>query len=318
MGGSSPPPNDPRAGEAALLSAQTGQEALDWMKEQAQITNAWAEEDRARYKGVFEPLQDEVIAEAQTWDSPQRRQARADQAAADVTLAGAQQQTARQRQAMAMGVNPASGRFANAEVKAGQGTALQSAGARNLARRSVETEGVNRRAAAAGLGSGLQVNPGTSIGLSNSAVAGGTSAAQQGYGQQAQILNQQSQNEYNAWAANQQGLWSALGIGVGAMPWATIFSSKDAKTDKAPARGVLEAVEGLDVETWRYKEGMGPKGLHVGPYAEDFQRETGSGDGKTINLADATGLALGAIKELSAKVDKVAEKVAPRGVMEAL
>ena len=68
MGGSSKggsvPRADPRIGEAALLSAETGQDYLRFMEEQAAITNEWAEADRERYLSVFQPLQDAYIEEA--------------------------------------------------------------------------------------------------------------------------------------------------------------------------------------------------------------------------------------------------------------
>ena len=290
---------------------------LDFMKSQAEITNAWADEDRERDLGVFRPLQDQYIADAQEWDSPTRMNARANEAGADVTLAAAQGKAARARDYASMGIDPRSGRAADATARADTATALGTAGARNLARRTVRNEAEGRRANAINLGAGLGVNPGTSMGLSNGAVQAGGNAAMQGYNQQAGILNQDYQNRYNSWADSTSSLFGAAGTVAGMVPWASVFSSKELKHDKAPARGVLEAVEGLDVDTWRYKDGVADGGerRHIGPYAEDVQAQTGMGDGKTLQLADMTGMALGAIKELSQKVTDLEAKVAPRGVM---
>ena len=99
------------------------------------------------------------------------------------------------------------------------------------------------RADAVNMGSGLAVNPATSLGLSSqtgSAAMGTTSAnnaqsaglgsimgqgyqgAMSGYGNQASILNQQYGNQLNAWQAQQQasaqassGLWSGIGSAAG-------------------------------------------------------------------------------------------------------
>lgn len=65
----------------------------------------------------------------------------------------------------------------------------------------------------------------------------------------------------------------------------------------------------MPVEKWRYKEGTGMDDAeHVGPYAEDFKEATGLGDGKTINVVDAIGITMGAIQELSRKVDNLAKE----------
>lgn len=316
MGGSRAPDADPNIGIAAMKSAETGQMMLDFMKGQANITNQWAAEDRGRFQNKFLPLQDQFIADARGYDTPQRRQAEATAAGADVMLQGRVAADGRRRQAMAMGLNPASGRFINAEAKAGTDLALASAGAGNLARRNVENTGRGLIANAINLGQGMAVNPGTSMGLSNGAGQAGFGGAMQGYAQQGNLLNQDYQNRMQAWSANQSamgGLFGALGTVAGALPWATMLSSKDAKTDKKPATGNLEAVESMPVEEWTYKPGMGDGGTHIGPYAEDFAAATGKGDGRGINVIDAIGVTMGAVKELSAKVDKLATMI-PRGL----
>ncbi len=316
MGGPAPKP-DPAIGAAAAQSAQTGADMLEWMKSQAAITNQWAQEDRDRYKTVFEPLQDQFIADAQNWDTPERRQARANQAIADVSQQGALQQKARERRAMAMGVNPASGRFAAESAKEGTTLALAKAGAANLANRAVEQEGYARRADAINMGRGLAVNPATSMGISNGAVSTGGNAAMRGYGQQANLLNMQYGQQMDAYNT-QQGTIGAIagaaGRALGSGAFLSLLSSKGAKKDKAKAKGALRAVENIPVEEWTYKEGAGDGGRHIGPYAEDFKRETGKGDGKTIPVIDAIGLTMGAVKELSAKVDRMA---GPKGLREA-
>lgn len=308
MGGGRAPKPDANIGIAAMKSAETGQMMLDWMKGQAEITNQWAGEDRARYKNTFLPLQDKFISDAQTYDTPERRQAEAAAAGSDVMLQGRIAADGRRRQAMAMGVNPASGRFMNAEAKAGTDVALAAAGAGNLARRNVEQTGRGLIANAINLGQGMAVNPGTSMGLSNQAGGAGFSGAMQGYGQQGQLLNQDYQNRMQAWQAN-QGMLGSLGGAFGSIAGLIFGSSKEIKHDKKPATGNLEKIEAMPIEEWTYNEGQGDGGRHVGPYAEDFAAATGKGDGKTINVIDAIGVTMGGLQEVSGQVRQLAAQV---------
>lgn len=308
MGGSAPSP-DPNIGIAALKSAKVGEQMMSWMQDQAQITNRWAAEDRTRWENTFRPLQDQYVREARDWANPERKEARASEAIADTRLQARIADGTRVRQAMAMGVNPDSGRFASASAKAGVDAALGAVGAGNLARRAVEAEGDARFANAINMGSGMAVNPATSMGLSNQAITTGGNAAMSGYGQQGDLLNTDYQNRMQAWQANQSGLngfFGALGSVAGMM--GGFPSSKKLKTDKKPLKegAALGAVRDMPVEEWRYKPGVADGGQHVGPYAEDFKAATGKGDGKSIPAQDAIGLALGAVRDLDKKIDKLA------------
>ncbi|MGH2341809.1 tail fiber domain-containing protein [Segnochrobactraceae bacterium EtOH-i3] len=295
------------------MSAQTGADALDFFKGQAAITNAWAAEDRERYQSRFIPLQDAYIEKANNWDSAARQAQVASEAKADVMSNAAAAQQQNQRQMAAMGVNPASGRFAGQTRATALATGLAAAGAENNARSQARNEATAMQANAINMGSGLAVNPAASMQLSNGAMSSGTSAAMTGYGQQGQLLNQQYQNQLDAYNANQQatgslmsGLGSVAGLALGNY---LMKSDKDAKTDKAPAVGKsLGAVKSLPpFESWRYKPGAVPGDTerHIGPYAQDFQKATGLGDGKSINVVDAIGVTMGAVKELAGEVDRL-------------
>lgn len=303
MGGSPPKP-DPMMGEAAKMSAETGRQMLDWMKDQAAITNTWAADDRAREVNTFRPLQDQFIADAQTWDSPARQATRAAEATADVRLASQQATDQRARRARAMGVDPRSGRFINAEAKAGTDAALASAGASNLARRTVRAEGDARRAQAINLGMGLAVNPGTSMGISNGAAGSGFSGAMSGYGQQGNIMSQEFDQRMSSWQA-QQGAMSGLFSGLGAIVG---LSDENVKENRKKVKA-LDAARDMPVEKWDYKDGVADEGTHIGPMAQDFKKATGVGDGKTIDLMTQMGVTLGAVQELADKVDKIEAKV---------
>ena len=302
----------------------------------------WAAEDRARSVGVFQPAQDRFIAKANDWDSAGRQDVAAVEARADVIGSAEIQRAGAQRQAAAMGISPTSGRYAGVERAGEASTAIAAAGAQNTARNRVRREAVALQADAVNMGNGLAMNPGQSLGLGvqagSSAIAGagagaaasranlgilqgGYQTAMNGYGAQAGILGQQHGQQLSAWSATNQanaqnsaGWGSALGMlggaalgsgfggGILKAGMGMLMSSKDAKEDKRPARGALEAVMSMPVEEWRYREGMGDGERLIGPYAEDFQRATGKGDGKTINVIDAIGINMKATQELAEEV----------------
>ncbi|MCE7797850.1 tail fiber domain-containing protein [Sphingobium sufflavum] len=357
MGGSSSAPSpDPQIGQAALKQAKLGEDWLAISKEQwaaenkrndtmAELTKEvsaeqlaasrqaqeWASEDRARYKSVYQPMQDDLISSAKTWDSAERQGSVAAEARADVINNATRQAASRERTMAAAGISPTSGRYAGVERAADTGTALAAAGAENTARSAVRKEAIALKGDAVNMGNGLPSSAASSLGLGVSAgsTAAGTTAAgnagytqsmgvlQSGYGTamngyagQASALNGLYGNQIQAWQAQQQssgGFMSALGSIAGA--GMSLLSSKDFKEDKAPVKGVLAAVRKMPVEEWSYKEGIADGGRHIGPYAEDFHAATGKGDGKVIPITDALGVALGAIQELDRKVDKIL----PRG-----
>jgi len=318
-----------RAQEAAEGFAQQqidmSREYQDYMMGQAEITNGWAAEDRSRYTDVAVPLQDDWIAEANAYDSPERKAMAADEASADVRqqFALGRQQT--QRQNAAVGVNPASGRSQSGTNRMQAMESLGAAGAANGARRQTEATGRQLKATSINMLGGLAVNPGTSMGLSTGAGSGGMAAATNGIasaagttmagaqaamgGQQGMMngLNAQYQNQMQAHNASQASLSSALG-GIGQVAGYAMMSSKDYKTNKTKSMSALDAMKKMPVEEWEYKKGLGDGGgkKHVGAYAEDFQKATGLGDGKSISIIDAIGVSMGAIQELSSKVDQMA------------
>ena len=320
-GGGSAPKPDPNIGKAALLSAETGQQALEWMASQAEITNEWAATDRERQQSVFVPLQDDYIADAKAGPDYTGVQADVNRATADVR---SQMDLARQqerRQLTAMGVNPKSGRSMEASRRTGLTGAMASASAANTtrlaSRNAAEAEADMKLTNAINMGSGLGVNPATSMSLSNSAGSSGFGAAMSGYGQQGSLLNTQYQGQLQSWNANKQaaateqaGLWGGLGsmAGLGASAL-MMSSSKDYKENKAkPKQSLLDAVNEMPVEEWSYKKGIADGGAHVGPYAEDFQKATGKGDGKSIPVVDAIGTLMGAVQELDAKVSGMSKE----------
>lgn len=311
-----------------VIANQVTQQQLDASKQAQQ----WATEDRDRYNNTFKPLEDQFIDKAQNWDSAERQAQQAAEAKADVLNNASQQRQATERNMASMGVDPTSGRYAGVERAGESATALAAAGAENNARNTVRNQALSLQAETVNMGKGLAVNPASSLGLStsagsaamqttagNNAQAAGLSsimgqgyqAAMTGYGNQANTLNQQYQNQLNAWQANQNAsssLWGGIGQ-VGGMLGASAImsSSKEYKEDKRPAKGSLEALRRMPVEQWKYKDGIEDGGQHIGAYAEDFHAATGKGDGKSIPVVDAIGITMGAIQDLDKKVDALAK-----------
>lgn len=164
----------------------------------------------------------------------------------------------------------------------------------------------------------------------------GYSAAITGAGAEANTLNSLYKTDVDTWgtglkydAANAAGIGQFAGSALGALTGSgsansilgkglsaglgLILSSKKAKQDRkdVPEGNALAAVDEMPVQSFKYKEGFADGGAqqHVGPMAEDMQQATGLGDGKTIAAQDAIGLALGAVKDLSAKVERISKAI---------
>lgn len=122
--------------------------------------------------------------------------------------------------------------------------------------------------------------------------------------------NQQMQ-KYNADQASAGGMWQGVSQAAGMVGSLAAKCSRDYKEDDGPATRILDVVNRIPVRTWRYKaEHEREQPLHIGPYAEDWHRETGLGDGKTISLIDMMGVCLRALQELSKQVSDLERKVA--------
>lgn len=309
------PKPDERIGEAAVLQAEVGREYLDFMKGQSDISNAWAQQDRDRYRNVFEPLQDDFIQRTQDRIAAGPDYSKVDgdvrRAQADVSTAFDSAQQQQQRSLAARGVRPDAGASVETTRRSEVAEGLASAGAANstrlASRARADAELAMEEANAINLGSGLAVNPATSLGLSNNAASAGFYGAQRGYAGMASGLQGQFNSQmqgYSAAALQNSSLWGGIGSLAGL---AISLSSKDYKTDKAPVRDPLSQLMDMPVEEWSYKDGIADNGAarHVGPYAEDFHKATGKGDGKTIPLQDMIGVTAGAVQQLADKVDKL-------------
>ncbi|HAK7592853.1 TPA: tail fiber domain-containing protein [Salmonella enterica] len=303
---------------------------------------AHSEELWSRYENKFMPVEDRVIDDAMNWDSADNQAAFAAQAKADVNNATAQQKAATERQQEAMGVDPSSGRYQSLDSQADTQAALNAADAENAARTQRQMEAVQMRQGVAQQGLQEAGLANQTAGLAGSLGSGGINtglAANQGFYQNAGLMGtgygldmkgQQGKgslllSEYQAQlaaaeaeeqanAANMGGMMSGIGSLAGAYlnnfagndPLTkSITSSKSVKENKKPVSGALSALNGLNIQSWKYKDGVEDSGQHIGPYAEDWQRVTGLGNGKSIPVVDAVGVTMKAVQELNKKVDQM-------------
>jgi len=292
----------------------------------------------ARRRGVAEPLEDQIIADARGYDTAKRRADAREEARAGVEAAYGRAQQGQTRQLARMGVNLGGPAAAAMLQDANLAKAKASAGATYTADRNVEQQGHARMMDAAGLTKGIvgsqatqqQIAAGAgtgalqatnaSLGATNSGtplMQAGYSGALQGqqvagnlYGQVAQI----QAGGGNGMANMMQGVGGIM-QGYGAM---TAASSKRLKMGKQSISDeeALEANNRLDVEQWQYKPGavQGEQGqTHVGPYAEDVQREFGDDaapGGQMVNLEEMAENNAKSIEALTKMLDKIDAEVA--------
>jgi hypothetical protein len=264
MGGkaSAPPPPDysgiaAASERSAELSYAMGQDQLAWAKEQyamdsevidrvvsdslnrAQANDAAAASDRARYEATYQPLEDELVRDAQLYSTPSRQEYESGRAMASVAE---QFELARQnatRNLEAYGVDPSSTRYAALDLGSRVQEAAAKAGASNQARMATEAMGRAMRSEAINVGRGY---PGQIAGTYATALQSGNSAANaqlagtasgastmgtgaqwQGLGNQAlgvwgNTLNMSHQNQIDTFNANQNassGIGGLLGVGLG-------------------------------------------------------------------------------------------------------
>lgn len=259
-GSSSSPAPDPAIGQAALDNVQLGKDWLAFAKDQfsqgnerqkvtdalntrvieqqlatQDQTNTWGQEDRARTKEVFQPVEDQFIETAKNYDTPEKQAEAAATAKADVLGNAATANQANARSMASMGISPTSGRFAGISRAQDTNTALAAAGAENNARQIVRDKGLALKADAANMGKGLASSTAAAYGIGlnagNSAVSNNQSANNNFYQNQAvmnqgfggavgannsagSMLNSLYGNQISAWSAGKQAdAASAAGTG---------------------------------------------------------------------------------------------------------
>ena len=138
-------------GQANAIAGRVANAQVGLMNQQMKI----AGEYHSRNKKVFWPLENQMVKDAQAYDTEGRRESEASQAIADVGLQGAMEQQALNRSRQRMGVNPASGNMDAMSNQLSLASASAKSAAGNNARDQVEQQGWARRMDAASLGRGL-------------------------------------------------------------------------------------------------------------------------------------------------------------------
>lgn len=354
--------------ESAKASAELGKEALAWYKAKdaeaapmrdtlnrkalevadQQLASSKANDalsaDYANYnKTTFRPLEQGIVADAAAYDTPEKRQAAADAAMADVNRSTAAVGDARARMLAANGVNPGSTRAMAANAGADVAQAEQLAGAAFQARKGVETTGFARKMDAASLGRNLPSAQATSAQVAltagNNAVANtgapvtaanqgaatygaGFGTAIQGQGQAGSLYGKAAEIQ-----GQDNGIWGALGqVGGAAISrdWSKGWSDRTLKTDIQPEdpEQALAEVVSTPVSDFKYDpaklaaRGIGQDevdpGQSTGPMAQDVQATMGeeaAPGGKKINLVTLNGKNMAAIQALNKRVDTLASMI---------
>lgn len=176
------------APDRAAATARANQ-VSDFQLESAKTQTNLASDYAAFQKDTFRPLETGIVADAQNYNTEDRREAEASKAIGDVSQQFAAGRESQNRNMARFGINPADGAFTGAgnELMAQEALAKTFAGSK--ARTQVETLGAAKKMDAASLGRGLPSSQATSAGLAltagNSSTANGMvplNAAQSGAG----------------------------------------------------------------------------------------------------------------------------------------
>jgi hypothetical protein len=264
MGKKSDPPAPPdltpsaqASEEIARINQQTAREQLQWARDQDANNRAILERvlgtqlpimeqtfddaqvDRARYEGVFQPIEDNLIDEFQTYDTPERMATERGRAMADVSSAFETQRKNAAARLESFGIDPSQTRSQALDIGMRTAQAAAQAGAADAATQRVENTGRALRAEAINIGRGMPsqvaASYGQSIAAGNSGIGNANSTtansanlassslgfsgqALQGYNQGANIRTQGHQNAMASWQAQadqQAGALNAVSSLVG-------------------------------------------------------------------------------------------------------
>lgn len=133
--------------------------------------------DLARYRDVFQPLEDQLIAEAGSYASGARTRDNMGMAESGVMQAGERARVAAEKQLQSFGINPSSGRYADLIASQRTATAAAAAGAGQQARLATEQVGRNLRQQALAIGQQYPGNIVNSLNAAYTGVSGAQNAA---------------------------------------------------------------------------------------------------------------------------------------------
>lgn len=325
----------PERAKAAAINSKVANAQLASMEQNSAISKDYYDYQT----GTFRPMERSIVADAQNYDTAERRDAAAGTAVADVGTQAALTKQSQNRDMMRMGVNPNSAKFTDTNNQMSLGEASAKAAAAGSARDKIETQGFARKMDAASLGRNLASNQATSAGVALNAGNSSVQNAGQTMQQASQAASMMGQGFSQAIGANSSagsiytnmanisskdnGTMGAIGNIAGQyagsaagskMITAAFMSDKNAKTDIKPVTDeeALTAVEKTPVSEWTYKDGKGDGGTHTGPMAQDVQKNMGDGvapGGKQIDPITMNGVTMASVAALSRKVDKLSKQI---------
>lgn len=347
--------------EQARASAQLGQEAFDWFKsnyaetapERAAVSardqqvadaqikgmNFATDEAQAasqRNKTVFQPMEDQIVADANAYDTPGRQADAAARAASDVESAMGRATGDMNREILRRGgsVDDGAARGMAADIMLGKAKAT--AGATDQATRSIEAQGYARKMDAVGLGKGIvgnqatqqQIATQTGSAATASGAAGlnatnsGAGLMQQGFSTALQGMGQAG-NLYGQAAKLNQSESDLGGLMQGAAAIGKLWAGSDKNIKKKTGKVTKGDAELAQINAtpvhkgWQYdpaKGGPDDGGVpHTGPMAQDVQKTMGdkvAPGGKQIDVVNAMGTMMAGMQALSRRVDKLQKAVA--------
>jgi hypothetical protein len=277
MGGKAkaPPPPDygPVAAanqRAAELQYQLGSEQLSWAKEQYHsdkevtdkvvnaaleqqaATDAAAKADRERYEKIYQPLEDSLVDDANTYASGERQDYNAGRAMSDVSQQFEQARQNAQQQLEQYGVDPSQTRAAALDISTRTQEAAARASAGNQSRMADEGVGRTLRSEAINVGKGypgqIAQSYGTSIQAGQSAA--NTTLAQTASGASTMGTNVQYQGLGNQSNAN----WGNILLGQDRNNIAR-FQAQTEANKSSGIGSVLGLVGGLASKAFMFEEG---------------------------------------------------------------
>lgn len=321
---------------------------IDQAMQSQQTQDQRSAEQWQQYLDIGLPAERRLAETAANYDTPERRAEAAAAASAAVAQQGNAQRSEQARALGRAGISLSSGRALTLDNASRLQESKAQVGAAQAARDKVEAMGMSLTDNVAKMGRGMTSTglQAAQLALGAGSTAGGTlgqqqstygaslAPAMQGYGG-AVSANSSAGNLFGnaAQIANQgsaSGLQGLMGLGQLAGQGYMMYqnSSKKLKTDKralvtskrrtSSRRGlddeVLDGMRSLpEVQSWRYKKGLGDDRTHIGEYAEDARKTFGDDvapGGAVLNMRETGERNRLAIQALVKQADRLEQVIA--------
>ena len=342
---------------AAMMSATLGNKAFDWFSKeyerskpdrdkaaneasavtQAQLDtmatqNTLAKDYDAYNKQTFRPLEQKIVSMSQAYDTPERRQAAANEAVADVNSQVASQREATRMDLARAGVSPESMKSQSLMASGDINASRAAAGAAGAARRTVESTGRAMMADAANLGRNLPSAQATAVqtgtnagnsavgasGASLAATQSGTPLMQSAFGTALQGQGQSGQIFGNAAGIQAQTRGQDLNFASNVFG---SFMKSDPKVKKnrkvVKPEASMASLRDTPIEEWQYdpKKGGPEDGdtVRTGPMADTAQKTMGDDvapNGELLHVASMLGVVANSVKNVDERLSKLEQRKA--------